>query len=210
MSPRISELPRNAELLTTLRHNDFKGFAREAFKLKSRIKPFFWVVILLAMAILGAVLSYSITRGFTAGDWSYLWQFLAALVANSTIILVIHEGLHGLAYKLQGAQSVYFGAELKKLTVYAASDEEIFDGKAFNFVAWLPFAVISPLLILGALLAPDDLLFFGTAFAVHSFMCQGDFALILYMKQYDPRLFLTYDSRARKESYFYLVKEEHE
>lgn len=210
MSPRISELPENAELLTTLSHSDFKGFAKEVFKLKSRIKTLFWVVTLLSMAILGAVLSYSITRGFTMGDWSYLWQFLAALLANFTIIMVLHEALHGLAYKLQGAKKVYFGAELKKLTVYAASDEEIFDGRAFNFVAWLPFAIISPLLILGALLAPDYLLFFGTAFAVHSFMCQGDFGLILYMKQYPPGQFLTYDSRSKKESYFYLVKEAEE
>jgi len=206
MSARVDQLPENAELLTTLSHSDFKGFAKEAFKLKSNIKPFFWVVILSSMAILGAVLSYSISKVFTNREWSYFLQFLAALLANFSIILVLHELLHALAYKMQGAKRVYFGADLKKLTVYAASDEEIFDGKAFGLIAWLPFAIISPLLILGAFMAPDLLLFFATAFAVHSLMCQGDFALIIYTRQYDPKLFLTKDSRSRKETYFYLIK----
>ena len=204
MKHRFDELPDDAELLKTLSHSEFKGFAKEAFKIKSHIKPFFLGIIFLSFAALPLVMSYSITFIFTSGEWAYLIHALVAIVANFTVILVAHELLHGLAYKLLGSKRLYFGAILRKMIFYAASDQEYFNGREFKIIAWLPFVVISSILISGLFLAPAYWVFFVIAFAVHSLMCQGDFALILYMMQYPADKFLTMDSRAKKETYFYL------
>ena len=129
---------------------------------------------------------------------------MLSFLVNFTILLVLHELLHGLAYKYYGSQRLYFGANLKKLIFYAASDQEYYNGREFVVIALLPIITISLLLITGMILLPGYLIFFGTTLAVHALMAQGDYALVIYTLQFEGASFFTMDSRDKKESYFYL------
>jgi hypothetical protein len=51
------------------------------------------------------------------------------------------------AYRIIGAKHIYFGAVWKKFVFYAASDNDVVNGRQFYFMTILPFVVITALCI---------------------------------------------------------------
>lgn len=106
-----------------------------------------------------------------------------------------HELLHGLAYKLVGAERVKYGADVSKLVFHASAPGYLMDHVRMYWVAFTPFVVITCALIISMVVVPSwyGWLLFGSLLA-HTQGCIGDFAIAAFFaRQAAPERWLTYD-----------------
>ncbi len=204
----VAELKKDPsfQMILMLGHDDILPFVEGEFSNRSFIiKAYIWLnVILLASIIWLAIIDISADV-----NWVMILKKigLGALLTFS-ILIPIHELLHGLAYKICGALSISFGVNWGKFYFYAVADHFVANRKSFTFIALLPFVVISvlsfvPVFFVGLSLKWTLL---GVLF-FHTTACAGDFAMLgFYEKNSRYSKLLTYDDVAAKKSYFF-VKE---
>lgn len=131
--------------------------------------------------------------------------FLQTLTAPAVTLLLIpvHEGLHGLAYKICGAPSVTYEAHWKKLYFTANADKFVIGRKAFYLVGLTPFVIISLLLLITSFFtSPGYSIMLLTVLALHATMCAGDFGLLSYFESKKDNEVITFDDMASGRSYF--------
>ncbi len=193
------------KLLLTLRHNNLLPFIQQYVFERSVTMMVFWglnLLLLLALIWLGWS---DISSGLVS--WAILLKNVGlALLLLLTLIIVLHEAVHGLAYLMVGAKRVSFGMNLQEFYFYAIADRFVLSRPAFVFVALAPFIVISALLIGGLFCIGTEWkwLFYSLLF-FHSGACVGDFAMLaFYEKHREFSELLTYDDRKEGLSYFYV------
>lgn len=190
-------------LIKTVSHNAIKPFVKECFALKGHYRTFYMFLSLFSFAGLAGLVSYSVTK-LIMGDASYILQLGAALLFCLTLLIILHESLHALAYRVLGARHLYFGANLKKFVFYVGSDGDFFNGKQFRIIALSPFIGVLLLSVLLLITAPQYTFSSLFVISLHSFFCGGDFAMLNYASQFPDKQFFTSDSRKKKETYFFL------
>ena len=127
---------------------------------------------------------------------SMLWAFL---------LIPLHEFIHVLAYKSQGAVHTSYDVVWKKLIFLAVADRFVASRKEFTVVALAPFITITLLLLLPLpFLNPYWMLLLLCINAWHVTFCVGDFALLSYFAYYGKNEVVTYDDKANRMSYFYV------
>ena len=193
-------------LIKEIRHEDFKEFMKEEIARDGFYKRAYSISLMLTGLAFFVAFGFGIAQAILKERLLYPLQLLAGLLFCFTLLIVVHELLHGIAYKLMGAKQVYFGAMLSQLIFYAGSDQEKFNGKQFRFIAIAPFVSILTAGLLSLLLLPQYFLFILTVLFAHSFFCVGDFAVLNFMQQYDLDEICTYDSRSEGKTYYYLEK----
>ncbi len=116
-----------------------------------------------------------------------LWRFLLVFVAG----VVVHEALHGIAWRLAGAPAgtVRFGFQLKTLTPYAHCSAAM-PARAYRLGAATPGLLLGlvPALV-GLALALGDVFWFGVFFT----LAAGGDALILWLLRGVPSARLVRD-----------------
>ncbi len=124
--------------------------------------------------------------------------------AIAFLLVPVHEFIHVLAYKSQGALHTSYDTNLKKFYFLAVADKFVANKKEFQIVALAPIVVISSIFVV--------LLFFSGplwtvtilgALLVHTAFCSGDFGMLSYFDFHKDKDIVTYDDRANKVSYFY-------
>lgn len=124
--------------------------------------------------------------------------------AIAFLLVPVHEFIHVLAYKSQGALHTSYDANLKKFYFLAVADKFVANKKEFLIVALAPIVVISTIFVV--------LLFFTSplwtvtvlgALLVHTALCSGDFGMLSYFDFHKDKDVVTYDDRANKVSFFY-------
>lgn len=126
-----------------------------------------------------------------------------SLVFSFTLLIPIHELLHGLALKITGARNVHYGGYLRKFIFYAEADRHVMNKSQFTFVALTPLITVKLVTFCGIILFWSSPLFFFfiALMAVHSFFCAGDIGLLsLFMR--DDNVY-TYDIREEKRSFYF-------
>ncbi len=192
--------------LLKLHHDDIIGFVQSEFSFDTRVIRFYLglnIAIFLFMLI-GA--GWQIYQGLIN-----LGQVLAytgwGLLISLTVLIPIHEWIHGIAYRLAGAPRVTYRANLRKFYFYAVADRFVLGPAAFRMVALAPFVLISFLAV--ALTFYVSLNYQWLCWGVllmHTGACAGDFGLLsFYDRQPDKKIF-TYDDVAAKVTYFYYQK----
>ena len=130
-------------------------------------------------------------------------------LAIAFLLLPIHEFIHVLAYRSQGAVHTSYNANLKKFYFLAVADQFVASKKEFQIVALAPFVVITSVGFV--------LLFFTTplwsmtvlgALLTHTAFCSGDFGLLSYFDFHKDKEIVTYDDKESRVSYFYGLKKE--
>jgi len=189
----------------TLQHQDLIPFVRRYLFTKNVFTISYLVITIL---FTGAWLMVSFFFGinntltfFQILIWSVLGFGISFLLAP------VHELLHGIAYKLCGAQKISFKAHWKKLYIVAIADKFVTHRRAFYFIGLIPFVVIS----LGSLLlvvfsSPALQLTWLTTLWVHATMCAGDIGLLSYFAEHRNKELITYDDAESNVSYFYSKK----
>jgi hypothetical protein len=170
---------------------------------KRGVIPLFYLTINAAFLIFIFIYSlWSIQAGLLSFGRISL-QIITGIFAGSILVILPHELLHGLAYRLLGARKIHFGMDLQQFIFYVTADHFPISRRELVFLALTPFVAINALLIAAtALWATHFTLFFAALLLSHNIMCIGDFAIISYAFGQKGELY-TYDDVKNKRSYFF-------
>lgn len=197
------------ELLIKLEHKNAKQFVKEQLVHKSKItKRYLWyqlsmITLLIALISSGLILWY--VKSAVA-----LLYIIGAFCFSFTLLIIIHELLHGLALLLLGYNKISFGGNIRKFVFFAQADQQVLSRHQFYILALFPLVTIKIVTITAILIAivihSPWIWFWMTTMAIHSFFCAGDIGFISFFKLNPDKEIFTFDSKAEKSTYFYQKK----
>jgi len=205
-NPTIKELQKSSkyELMAKLNHNEIKDFVIAQLTQNGKIVRFY-MFYQAAIIIVGIFFfTRSIVLAFK-DNFLPLWLSLSAFIFSISLLIIIHEMLHGIALKFTGAKKINFGGYLKKFIFYAEADRHVLNRKQFAFIALTPFFVIKIITLIGIIgyLHHPAFYFFIFVMSVHSLFCAGDIGLLSLFYRYPDSEIYTFDIKEEKTSYYY-------
>lgn len=209
MTPTIKELndPARYELIAAVSHSRIKDFVLRQVMEDKKIVPYYMVY----QTFLFFAAIFFLTRSIVLavkGDSNYLFVATAGILFSLTLLVVLHELLHGMVLKLAGAPRIRYGMVPGKFIFYAEADQFVLGRKPFAFVALAPLIIIQFLTILGiAVWYSHALVYFPLmVMCIHSFFCAGDIALLALFYRYPGKAVYTFDNRKEKTSYYFMER----
>ncbi len=205
-SIQIIDLQQKGSQIKTLQHEEVKDFLSTS--LKEGINPIqkFFSVYFTAVGLAFCVnCGFNITKFITEKNIDFLVPICIGILFSFTLLIIIHELLHALAYYLVGGKNIYFGADIKKFVFYAASDKAVYNGRQFSIIALSPFIMINLICLIAYYINPASGSFCLTILFFHSLFCSGDFIFLNFVSNYKLEHFYTYDNRQEQKSYYYLM-----
>ena len=208
-NPTIKQLQNDDEfeLIAELNHQQIKEFVINQLSENGKIVRMYMIYQIL-MILIGL---FFLTRSVVLAFQNYsepLYYSAAAFIFCFSLLIVIHELLHGIALKLTGAKRVNFGGYLKKFIFYAEADQFVINRKQFAFIALTPLVIVKIITLFGAILFLHSPLFYFLIFVMsaHSLFCAGDIGLFSIFYKYKKSEIYTFDVKAEKKSYYFKKK----
>jgi hypothetical protein len=142
---------------------------------------------------------------FTKRESIYLIWLALGLIFTFTLLIIMHELIHALAYRYVGARNLSFGMNIRKFMFYVQADKQVLNYKQFKIVALAPVVTVAIISILGMIIFYNHaaFYFFIPIFAFHSMFCGGDFGLLCIFANHKGMEILTFDDKLNKTSFFY-------
>lgn len=143
------------------------------------------------------------------GNFDNLFGFSVGILFSVTLLIVVHEVIHAIAYKLVGAKKLSFGMRIRKFLFYVLADKQVFSIDKFKIVALAPVTTIAILTVIGMVLTYNHPMFYAflSVFGIHSLFSGGDFGLLSYFENRKGKEILTFDVKEEGKTYFYAKKE---
>jgi hypothetical protein len=189
--------------LDELRYDDIVEFAGKYILKRNRSMNFYYLC-LLGMLLL---MSVSVVFGMIYHNREFggiMKQYLYGLIISFSVIIPVHEMIHGLVYFFLGARKIRFGAEFKQFAFYAVADEFVTNKTGFYLLAIGPFLIISLLNLAGFIFVQGIASYtYISVIFFHATMCVGDFALMSYYDTHRDKDIYTFDDVKNRISYFY-------
>lgn len=191
------------DLVLELDHDDMIPFVREQLDAGSafmqRFIRFNWLFTLGTLFYAG----WQLYHGWV-GPGRMVLNFLLGVVISMTVLILVHEGLHALAYRWVGARRIQFGGSFRQMYFYAVADKQVLNKSQFTLVALAPFSVILLLSVLSIFWAAPvfEWVILGMVL-VHNWNCVGDFAMLSYYQSFRGSQVYTYDDVTAGKSYFF-------
>lgn len=205
-NPSIEELrnPEKYELIAQLNHSQIKEFVIDQLTTKSRMITAYMIYQIIMIMIGMFFFTRSIVLAFQ-GSPIQLYYSLAALVFSLSVLVIVHELLHGTALKLAGAKRVTYGGYLKKFIFYAEADQFVINRRQFAFIALTPLFAVKLITLIGIIFLFSHPVFYFLIFVMsaHSLFCAGDIGLLSVFYKIKNIEIFTFDVKAEKTSYFY-------
>jgi len=200
----------NFELLTEVSHQKLKEFVVQQISQEKRIIPLYSIYQLLMVLLFIFLLARSVVLAIKGFDEPILFIGLAAVFSVS-ILIVIHELLHALAYLVTGARKISFGAIPRKFIFYALADRQVIAPAAFRIVALAPFIIVKITCLIGVAICFNQQLMYSflTVMCLHSLFCSGDIAMLAFYNIHKGKEIYNYDDKTEGKTYFYLRKPEY-
>ena len=133
-----------------------------------------------------------------------LMYFGIGIALCFSLLIILHELIHGIAYKLVGAPKVSYGGSLREFVFYAAANKFVADKSSFFKVALAPFVVISALSIVTFLVGNVYMKWLAVGVLLgHTTLCGGDFAMLSFFEEHKEKEMFTYDDMDNMVMYFY-------
>ncbi len=189
-------------LLDKLGHKELVPFIRTYLKKRIKYTVFYCLSNIIVIGLAG----YFFVNGSDMPDYTLETRFthFAYGLAIAFLLVPLHEFIHVLAYKSQGATNTSYDVNLKKFYFMALADKFVANKKEFEIVALAPFVVITTLLAaLIFVVKPAWILTILGILLTHTAMCSGDFGLLSYFEFHKDKSPVTYDDTEHKISYFY-------
>jgi len=203
MKIRPDQLPEKGYfLLDKLEHKELPVFLRKYLNKRTTISIVFYGlnIFFLLIAIFLFVVNFQ-QEMLTNLDWAYHY-FIGFSIAF--LLVPLHEYIHVLAYKSQGAKITSYDSNIKKFYFMALADKFVANKNEFRIVALAPFISITIILLLLLTISSYNwLLTILGILLCHTAMCSGDFALLCYFEFHSDKEVVTYDDVENKISYFY-------
>jgi hypothetical protein len=210
-NPTVDDLnnPEKFEKLTEVTRDRIKEFVLEQIRTDKVIIPVFMVyqIILVLIGTFFATRSVVlIIRGYPE---QFYWT-LGAVIFSFSILVFLHELLHGLALLMTGAKKIRFGGNIRNFIFFAEANQHVMNRNQFRFVALTPLFVIQILTLWGLVvfLNVPAVYLFITIMSLHSLFCAGDIALLSFFEKFRHEKIYTYDSKdGNRTFYFRLIKQ---
>jgi hypothetical protein len=189
-------------LLDKLAHKELVPFIQTYIKKRTKYSIFYYLSNLLILGLAG----YLFMTGFNRPDFDFGNRFTHFCygLAIAFALLPLHEYIHVLAYKSQGATNTSYDANLKKFYFMALADKFVANKKEFEIVALAPFVLITTVLTVSVFVVNSNwTLTIVGILLTHTAMCSGDFGLLSYFEFHKDKQTVTYDDVENKISYFY-------
>ena len=205
-NPSIDKL-RNSdeyELIARLNHQQIKEFVITQLTDNGKmIKTYMIYQVLMIMTGM-FFFTRSVVLAFK-GDSVPLYYSLAALVFCFSVLVIIHELLHGIALKITGAKHVTYGGYLKKFIFYAEADQFVINRRQFAFIALTPLFAVKLITLTGIIFLFGQPFFYFLMFVMcaHSLFCAGDIGFLSVFYKFKNSEVFTFDVKAEKTSYFF-------
>ena len=189
-------------LLDKLEHKELPIFLRKYLNKWTTISIVFYGlnIFFLLVAIILFVINYQ-QEVLTNLNWASHY-FIGFSIAF--LLVPLHEYIHVLAYKSQGAKNTSYYSNIKKFYFMALADKFVANKNEFRIVALAPFISITIILLLLLTISSYNwsLTILGILFC-HTAMSSGDFALLCFFEFHSDKEVVTYDNLDEKASYFY-------
>ena len=141
------------ELQSQLQHNDIAVFIQPYIFRKNIASVFYWLFTI-------CVVVGSIYEIFTCDiGIGKSFEFYALGFCGLLPLIPLHELIHGLFYKIDGAPAVQYKANFKKFIFYAMADQYVINFSSFVALALAPFVIINSLLLIAIFLTSGSLSF---------------------------------------------------
>ncbi len=190
------------DLMDDLGHKELIPFVRTYLKKRTPISSFYtFCNVLIAGVIVYWFWKCYGTDKFTLGEGFTYFSYGIGLAFT---LIPLHEYIHVLAYKSQGAKNTSYDANLKKFYFMAMADKFVANKKEFRIVALAPFAVVSTFLIISLFFTSPLWTFTLLGILLtHTAFSSGDFGLLSYFDFHKEKDVVTYDDKENGISYFY-------
>src|SRR6476661_6778084 len=155
MNVHPNELPAKGFVqLDKLSHAELVPFIQRYLKTKTLYSILYYVSNMITFAVAG----FLFVRGYSLQTYDIGERFTHFSFGLSLAIalLPMHEYIHVLAYKSQGARKTSYAANLKKFYFMALADKFVANKKEFEIVALAPFVIITSLLVVLMIIVPAD------------------------------------------------------
>jgi hypothetical protein len=203
MKIRPEDLTENGYVqLGELGHKELVPFISKYMKKLTKFSVFYY----LSNIIVFGLVSYLFVQGFNLPTYSLGDRFahFSYGLALAFALLPLHEYIHVLAYKSQGAKNTSYDANLKKFYFMALADKFVANKREFEIVTLAPFIIITTILtILLFIVSSSWTMTVASVLLAHTAMCSGDFGLLSYFEFNKEKHVVTYDDIEKKISYFY-------
>ena len=194
------------KLLDKISYDNIADFAGDYLRKPNlSIRTYLLIIILLFLGMIVSLIHGTMVHHHHL--ITMLKQYMYGLLISFTIVIPVHEAIHGMAYFLLGARKIRFGAKLKQFAFYSVAEDFVTDRTAFYVLALSPFIILSVANLFGFFYVQGvagytylSILFF------HSTMCAGDFALMSYYEIHRDKELYTFDDVKNRISYFYFRK----
>jgi len=208
-NPTINELldSESFKLELVLEHEEVKDFVISQIQTGGRLilwHKYFQLFMMLAGL-------FFVTRPFILainGILQPLFYLILAVVLTFTLLILFHECIHALAFKITGAPKVSLGWFPKHFIFYAEADRHVINRRQFTFIALAPLVTVQVISTAGLLatLGHPEVYFWIFIMTSHTLFCSGDINMLNYFymnKNYD---LYTFDVKNEKKTYFYRRK----
>ncbi len=208
-NPTIEELQDDTqfELIAKLNHQQIKVFVLQQLSGGGKIIRVFMVYQILMILVGIFFFTRSVVQIFQDYPAPFYYS-LGGLIFCFSLLVIIHELLHGVAIKITGAKRINFGGYLKKFIFYAEADKYVLNRKQFAFIALTPLVVVKLITLIGIIFFLNSPLFYFLIFVMsaHSLFCAGDIGLLSIFYKYKESEIYTFDIKEEKTSYYYRKK----
>jgi hypothetical protein len=169
-----------------------------------RIFSVYQITMLLLYLVL---LGMSVVLAFRGNRAPLLWMG-GALLFSVTVLVVLHELLHAVAYWQSGVRKLKAGAIWRKFIFYVAADQQVVRYPVFRRVALAPFIGMNVLTIVPAALlwGHPSVFFFLSLMCIHSLFCAGDIAMLSFYERHADLEIYNFDDLAQGKTFFYVLK----
>lgn len=211
-NPSISQLESGREfsLIKELQFSEIKPFILQIISKKDKLINFYVVYQTIALAAFIIIIVFHSYNAIVdkAYEMTNFYWLLGGIFFSFTILIVLHELMHALAYYLLGKRQLRYGADIRKFIFYVHAHMQVVNRKELTIVALMPFILVHficiPLIIL--LWASPLSMFLVMVLLVHALFCAGDFAMVSFFIQQNKSEMFTYDDSNRKLARFYIKK----
>ncbi|HIZ26310.1 DUF3267 domain-containing protein [Barnesiella sp. An55] len=191
-------------VIDSFAYSDIKRFLARN-RPSSRFRITYYVVLLLVLFAIGFMIGILWNETRSVGPFLLeIGKSIALALVGCAILIPLHEFIHWLVYRSEGAADVRFGAVWRSFTFYAAAHNFMADYITFSRVALAPLRILSGLLIV-LLLFPMPWcgrIAVGALLLFHLLSCSGDLMMYSYMNQYRHRPVFTVDDIDNRYTYF--------
>jgi hypothetical protein len=196
------------ELLKEVSHQNLREFVLEQVRNEKQIIRLYSIYQILMMSLFVFILTRNIILSVKGNSDPLLYLVLSVLFSFS-LLIIIHELIHALAYLITGSRRISFGVILKKFVFYALADRQVIGSNPFHIVALAPFVLVKLVCLIGLFLFFTSPVgsFFLTVMCLHSLFCAGDMAMLAFYKMNFGKEIYNFDVRSEGKTYFYVGKD---